>query len=157
MGKGRYAMGLAHLPEKEIDTLCTEEPDITIRGYLELLKEIQQIEKAMEKRDNNAEILQGWTVLAQMISGWELAWADIEEDGTATPTVYDTERDAQLDIVDIIKDDIDQYIEGEREYEEIHRMDEYCTCPIEIKDGIIILWNDGVSREISLEEWRANR
>lgn len=51
MGKNKNAMGqrLKHLSEKQIDKLILEEPDIDIRGYLDLLKEIENIEKSMEQ------------------------------------------------------------------------------------------------------------
>ena len=45
----RSAVGrLKHLSEKEIDKLCKEEPDITIRGYLAFLREINDIENSTE-------------------------------------------------------------------------------------------------------------
>lgn len=37
---------IKHLPEKEIDKLIQEEPYITIRGYLDLLSEIDNIENS---------------------------------------------------------------------------------------------------------------
>jgi hypothetical protein len=44
---------LKHLSEKEIDKLCKEEPDITIRGYLAFLREINDIEKSTENEQTN--------------------------------------------------------------------------------------------------------
>lgn len=40
------ADGLKHLSEEEIDKLMKEEPEITVKGYIEFLKEIQKIEKS---------------------------------------------------------------------------------------------------------------
>jgi hypothetical protein len=39
---------LTHLSEKEIDKLCKEEPEITIKGYLLFLSEINDIENSIE-------------------------------------------------------------------------------------------------------------
>jgi hypothetical protein len=39
---------LKHLSEKEIDKLCKEEPEITIKGYLLFLSEINDIENSIE-------------------------------------------------------------------------------------------------------------
>lgn len=44
---------LKHLSEKEIDKLCKEEPDITIRGYLAFLREIDNIEKSIENESRS--------------------------------------------------------------------------------------------------------
>jgi hypothetical protein len=44
---------LKHLSEKEIDKLCKEEPDITIRGYLAFLREINDIENSTENEQTN--------------------------------------------------------------------------------------------------------
>jgi hypothetical protein len=40
--------GLSHLPEKQINQLIEEEPEITIKGYLLFLREISDIEKSTE-------------------------------------------------------------------------------------------------------------
>ena len=40
--------GLNHLPEKQIDKLIKEEPEITVKGYLLFLSEINDIEKSTE-------------------------------------------------------------------------------------------------------------
>ena len=52
----RSAVGrLKHLSEKEIDKLCKEEPDITIRGYLAILREINDIENSTENEKGTIE------------------------------------------------------------------------------------------------------
>ena len=38
--------GLSHLPEKQIDKLIKEEPEITVKGYLLFLSEINDIKKS---------------------------------------------------------------------------------------------------------------
>jgi hypothetical protein len=40
--------GLSHLPEKQINQLIEEEPEITIKGYLLFLREISDIEKSTD-------------------------------------------------------------------------------------------------------------
>jgi hypothetical protein len=39
---------LKHLPEKQINQLIEEEPEITIKGYLLFLREISDIEKSTD-------------------------------------------------------------------------------------------------------------
>lgn len=45
--------GLKHLSEKEIDQLCEEEPEITIKGYLLFLSEINEIQKSIENENRS--------------------------------------------------------------------------------------------------------
>ena len=44
---------LKHLSEKEIDKLCEEEPEITIKGYLLFLSEINEIQKSIENESRS--------------------------------------------------------------------------------------------------------
>lgn len=50
----RLAMeGLKHFPEKQLNKLIKEEPEITIKSYLLFLREIANIEKSTENENNN--------------------------------------------------------------------------------------------------------
>jgi hypothetical protein len=44
---------IKHLPQKQIDKLIKEEPDITIKEYLALLDELSTIKKTTIKNDKN--------------------------------------------------------------------------------------------------------
>jgi hypothetical protein len=47
--------GLSHLPEKQINQLIEEEPEITIKGYLLFLREISDIEKSTDDESNSRD------------------------------------------------------------------------------------------------------
>lgn len=114
--------------------------------------------------------VKGWCVLTETISGQELVWRTGEGD-KAMPVVFSTERAAQLEIVEDIQNDIDQFIDGERGYDEIHQFSEYTVAEIEVDEqGVITVWSEGVSGgyeipgvseihkiiEVSLKQWREN-
>lgn len=107
----------------------------------------------------------GWCVLTDTISGWELIWSTVEDDGEYTPQIFETERDAQLGIIEGIEEDISQFKTGQRKWEEILWPDEYLVAQIEIfEDGSIHVWEDGILEDIrhgildtTLQEWRENR
>lgn len=117
------------------------------------------------------ETIKGWTVLTSTISGWELVWNTIDttgEDDIVMPQVFKTERAAQLEILKDIEDDIHQFKEGEREWDEIHwPADEYSIVQIEIDaDGKLTVFDESESIQIpdmvikgtiietSLSDWR---
>ena len=111
--------------------------------------------------------VKGYTVLTQVLSGWELMWRTTSEEsnGEDFPQVFETERAAQLEILDDLQDDIEQFKAGEREWDEIHWPDnEYMVAYIEIsEDGKIVvkddsecLLTDGPTLiETTLQLWRA--
>ena len=107
--------------------------------------------------------VKGYTVLTQVLSGWELVWRTTSEEsnGEDFPQVFETERDAQLEILDDLQSDIEQFKDEEREWDEIHWPDEYMICKIDIDaDGHMIVW-DGDEKYLNrvittnLSEWRA--
>ena len=87
--------------------------------------------------------IKGYVVLTQTISSWELVWRTGEGEETL-PEIYPTERAAQLEILDDLQDDIEQFKAGEREWDEIHWPDnEYMVAYIEIsEDGKIVVKDD---------------
>ena len=106
--------------------------------------------------------VKGYCVLTQTISSWELVWRTGEGDETL-PQVFETERAAQLEILDDLQSDIEQFKAEEREWDEIHWPEnEYRVCKIEIdENGHMIVW-DGpemyMCRVITTElaDWRAS-
>lgn len=106
--------------------------------------------------------VKGYCVLTQTISSWELVWRTGEGDETL-PQVFETERAAQLEILDDLQSDIEQFKAEEREWDEIHWPEnEYRVCKIDIdENGHMIVW-DGpemyMCRVITTElaDWRAS-
>ena len=117
------------------------------------------------------KVIEGYCVLTNTISGYELIWNEItgvaDNEFLVLPQVFQTERDAQLEILSDLEDDINQYRNNERDWDEIHWPDdEYMIAEIEIKDGIIRVYDPAggtlVAKEystakimeISLTDWR---
>ena len=109
--------------------------------------------------------IKGYVVLTQVLSGWELMWRTTSEEsnGEDFPQVFETERAAQLEILDDLQSDIEQFKAEEREWDEIHWPEnEYRVCKIDIdENGHMIVW-DGpemyMCRVITTElaDWRAS-
>lgn len=107
----------------------------------------------------------GYCILTNTISGYELVWSVEEPDnGGEYPEVFLSEQEARQSMIDDLYEDLRQYREGTREWDEIKwPNEEYEVCPIEIsEEGNIIVWSGSekyLNRVIttSLSDWRANR
>lgn len=104
--------------------------------------------------------LQGYTVLTETISGPELVWRTGEGEETL-PEVFETERLAQLEIIADVEDDIEQFRDGEREWDEIcWPENEYTVAKIVLcEDGEMMVYqgDDDAPQPIlitTLEAWR---
>lgn len=110
----------------------------------------------MEKR------IEGYTVLTKTLSGWELMWrveGSEGREGETMPEVFTSERGAQLSIVDDLIDELNQFNEGDREWDEISWPgDEYMIVEIRIEaTGQIWIKENGVNNiimETNLTDWR---
>ena len=107
--------------------------------------------------------IKGYVVLTQVLSGWELVWRTTSEEsnGEDFPQVFETERAAQLEILDDLQSDIEQFKDREREYEEISWPDsEYTVAKIVIyEDGEMMVYqgDDDAPQPVfitSLDTWR---
>lgn len=104
-------------------------------------------------------------MLTNTIGGQELVWSVEEPDnGGVWPEVFLSEQEARQSMIDDLYEDLRQYKDGEREWDEIiWPNDEYEVCEIQIDEhGNIIVWSRSekyLNRVISttLQEWRANR
>ena len=98
-------------------------------------------------------------MLTETISGSELVWRT-ESDGEVLPQIFESEKAAQLEILDDLQSDIEQFCSGEREWEEIHWPgDEYVIAEIEISEnGKLVVWQTDYEYdkiiETSIELWR---
>lgn len=107
------------------------------------------------------QAIKGWCILTNTISGVELVWRYTSNE-LDYPLIYPTEHDAQKAIVDSIEDDIQEWKDSEREFDEIKWVDEYQIAQIEVfEDGSLIVWEDGVSGDVrhgiietTLTDWR---
>ena len=114
------------------------------------------------------ETIKGYAVLSETIGSPELVWRTVEGEQTL-PQVFESERAAQLEILDDLQSDIEQFRSGEREWDEIHWPDEYTVAQIEIaEDGSIVVYQQWDSLEVpdmviketiietTLKSWREN-
>ena len=107
--------------------------------------------------------IEGWVVLIETISGPELVWRT--EDSTGIwPDIYESERDAQFALIDEMEDDIQEFKERTREWDEIKWPQDYRICKITIdRDELMEVWEDSISGDIgftiiatTLTDWREN-
>jgi len=110
------------------------------------------------------EKIQGYCVLTECLSGSELVWRELREDGDY-PEIYDTERDAQVAIVDNQIEHLQEFLTHDREYGDIDWAHDYTVAYIEIdvdgnmtvKDDSQCLLTDGtVIMQTTLQQWRDN-
>jgi hypothetical protein len=108
------------------------------------------------------KITKGYCVLTECMGGSELVWRVLNEDGDY-PEIYDTERDAQVAIVDNQIEHMQEFLTHDREYEDIDWQHDYTVAYIEIdeegnmivKDDSQCLLTDGpVIMRTTLQEWR---
>jgi len=106
--------------------------------------------------------LQGYCVLTNTISGTELVWRTGEGEETL-PQVFETERLAQLEIIADVEDDIEQFRDGDRKFDQIHWPEnEYTVAKIVLyEDGEMMVYqgDDDAPQPVlltTLQEWRDN-
>ena len=100
--------------------------------------------------------VKGFTAMTMMIGGDELTWQSQEEDGPIMPDVYPTELEVQKEIARDMIIQMQQFIDGERDYEEVD------WCPSVYPVGImydehdnLLVYKDGVNLLCTtLIQWR---
>ena len=109
------------------------------------------------------EKITGYCVLTECLHGSELVWRTCGIDDEDMPEIYDTERDAQVAIVDNQIEHMQEFLTHDREYEDIDWQHDYTVAYIEIdeegnmivKDDSQCLLTDGpVIMRTTLQEWR---
>ena len=93
------------------------------------------------------ERITGYCVLTSTISGWELVWRTISEDsdGEDVPEIYDTELDAQKAIAQEQIDICNEFLSGDRQWDEmIWVNEEYTIANISIdEEEWMEVWDTG--------------
>ena len=102
--------------------------------------------------------IKGWTAITDTISGPELIWK-VEDTGQYMPDIYNTEKDVQKSIAYDLIQQLEQFIDDEREYDEVDW--ELQDHPVEIEidpNGNIVVWDStGMPiLETTLENWKAS-
>ena len=107
------------------------------------------------------EKIQGYCVLTECMSGSELVWRELRENGDY-PEIYDTERDAQVAIVDNQIEHLQEFLTHDREYEDIDWAHDYTVAKIIIyTDGEMMVYqgDDDAPQPVlltTLQQWRDN-
>lgn len=104
---------------------------------------------------------EGWVVITPTVfQGNVLAWCT-EEEGGAIPDVFESEEKAWKEIVDNYIDELQQFVDGERELDEtsLTGPSEYPAIYVEFVDDSFIVFNEGGDPiiEDTLDEWRSKR
>ncbi len=101
----------------------------------------------------------GYTCLTNMVYGQDLVWQH-EINGEVFPDIYETEEYCRKEMVDEVIHHLDEYIAGDREYDEIvWPENEYEIVSIDIGDDpyqTITCWNqqEDLVWERPLKAWR---
>ena len=108
------------------------------------------------------EPIKGYTILTNTISGYELIWRVIDENGDY-PEIYETELEAQKAIVQEQMDICQEFLSGDRKFDEMVWVnEEYIVAHISIQpSGEMLVWlgEEGATDviiETSLSDWRNN-
>ena len=105
------------------------------------------------------ENIEGYCIITTCLGADEIGWKVMEEDGKWYPEVYDTLREAQISICEERIDDLQQFIDGEREFDEID-LDSTYVANIIVQNDKIQVWeiakdNKGaVLINTTLKEWQ---
>ena len=90
-----------------------------------------------------------------------MAWSETEDDeDAAVPVVFDTKEAAWKEIAEGIVTELQQFIDGEREYEDTSwATDEYVANYQQFEDGSIVVHDEEGNPiiETTLDKWRAAR
>lgn len=84
-------------------------------------------------------------------------WTISEQIGPVYPQIYLSEREAQMAIVEDIEDDMQEFRDGDRDYDDIHQFTEYQACEIYMDEveGLVVWDNDGNELiSTTLKIWR---
>ena len=82
----------------------------------------------------------GYCVFVQALSQGPVA---LVRDGAGKPVVFTTEREAQLEIVDAMMTRLQEFIDGERDFEDAVTVEEYVVAVDVMPNGTIV---DNVNR-----------
>lgn len=109
-------------------------------------------------------VKQGYVVITPTLcQGNRLAWSSQKEGEEVHPLIFNSVRDAQLEIIELLEDNIQQFKDGERDWEDIGGglEDEFIAEYIEYEDGAILIYDlDDTDKipiiETTLSKWRNN-
>src|ERR1035437_3328846 len=87
------------------------------------------------------KLTKGYCILTETLGGDELVWRIITDDGEDYPEIYETELEAQKAIAEEHIDQITEFINDEREYDEVDWTSQNHTAYIEAEGGIIKVWD----------------
>ncbi len=101
----------------------------------------------------------GYTCLTNMAYGQDLVWQYQETpDSEVWPDIYETELECRKEMIDEVVLHLEQFIAGDREYDEIvWPENEYEVVSIEIdQNDVIWCWNEQGNEVYvkSLKDWR---
>jgi len=110
---------------------------------------------------SNKMVKQGYCILTMCLSGPELVWRTLTEEGDY-PEIHDTERDAQVAIVDNQIEHMQEFLTHDREYNDIDWQHDYEVAKIILyEDGELMVYHGDDEcpqpiLETTLSEWREN-
>lgn len=109
-------------------------------------------------------VKEGYVVITPtLIQGEVMACSTEDDDGVIVPTVFDTEEDAWKDIADSMIEELQQFVDGERELEDTNfGTEDYVARYKEYENGKIQVYylngnDENVFIETTLEKWKADR
>lgn len=107
--------------------------------------------------------IKGWTALTETISGYELVWKSQEPGEEIMPDVYETEKEVQKEIARDLIEQLQQFIDGTREYDEVDLDSSDSPAQIEIdEEGNMVIWYGDIKEtkhvliEDTIDNWRKN-
>lgn len=75
---------------------------------------------------------------------------ELKDDDPASSVAYvfSTEREAQLEIVDTMMNRLQQFIDGEREFEDAVTLEEYVV-EVEVRADGLVMWGENIEHRTS--------
>lgn len=104
-------------------------------------------------------VREGWVVITPTLcQGDTMAWSTENDEEEAIPIVFDTEEEAWKEIAEDMINQLQQFVDGERELEDTNfGTEEYVAQYKEFDDGVIIVYNNEENiLRTTLKEWREN-
>lgn len=105
-----------------------------------------------------SEVKKGWAAMTQFIYGDDLSWSTQQIDGIAEPSIYESKREVQIEIAGIIVAQLEEFMAGVREWNEVQLNPDYYPVYIEVQNGYIKCWTDEHKEHqvfwMNLQEWR---
>lgn len=109
-------------------------------------------------------IQKGYTVLTNTISGWELSWGTeklFSDERRIMPDIYSNEALCKAEIAGIIVDQLNGWISGRRDQDEVEGTENYYIAGIEIDEqGNIRVYDQTDDTDIivtTFSEWQKGR